>query len=346
MLYLFLTGKRSAYLNAIFTVLSLPKGMTYDLKYRDLENESIVESSAKNFNKKLSEKVLVLFNNGDGDYVPLRFGRLKKWRKEEGQIYYSVQMREFCNYKMKEEFCEFIDRIAPIPIRTATSPGKVKGILAFRKGVEVEEIIEQAEDSWIKTVRILGKEELFKKYYSIFTKIEVTEKGRKIDANNVIRLKTEHNYMICTTYYIPEFNVSPMEYIPIKYYESNKSLGIVENMDGLLSEQNVIEIPCFAEGKNIGKRKNAFRYEILKDEVNGRSVQYARTPIEVDIEGKMPRLIYYFCVALVIILLGVANYYNSAILDENSSKKLIAFISGGITILTCALVKLIGKPKL
>ena len=46
MLYLFLTGKRAAYLNDIFTVMYLPESMEYTLKYKDAEINSIVDSSA------------------------------------------------------------------------------------------------------------------------------------------------------------------------------------------------------------------------------------------------------------------------------------------------------------
>lgn len=43
MLHLFLTGRRAAYMNDIFTVLHMPENTVYDLKYR------IYESGDKNY---------------------------------------------------------------------------------------------------------------------------------------------------------------------------------------------------------------------------------------------------------------------------------------------------------
>ena len=45
MLYLFLTGRRAAYLNDIFTVLNLPPNSIYDLKYK-ISNNNIVDGEA------------------------------------------------------------------------------------------------------------------------------------------------------------------------------------------------------------------------------------------------------------------------------------------------------------
>lgn len=346
MVYLFLTGNRSAYLNAIFTVMSMPKGIVYDLKYRDLENRSIVDNSAKSFDEKSQEKVLILFNDEHGGYVPLRFGSLKRWKKEEGQIYYSVRMGEYCNDIRNEKLCEFIDEIAPEKIRIIDIDGVGHGILAFLAEREPGRLLEKKQDSWSKVVRKLGEKALFKKYYSVFTKIQITEKGSEVEVNDKIVLKTEHNYMIRMTYYIPDFNAVPMEYIPVQFYESDKSLGIIEMMNALLSEQNVIEILCSTVKKDVGNQKNAFRYEILKERINGKIVQYARTPIEVEVKGSLSKKIYYFLTIMAIILLGVANFLNSAIIDENSSKVLTAAISGVITLVTWLMIKLIGKPKI
>lgn len=55
MLYLFLTGRRAAYLNDIFTVLNLPPNSIYDLKYK-ISNNNIVDSSTNEQNCKAGKK--------------------------------------------------------------------------------------------------------------------------------------------------------------------------------------------------------------------------------------------------------------------------------------------------
>ena len=180
MLYLFLTGNRSAYLNAIFTVLHFPKNTTYDLKYRMTDANSIVHQSAKNyinFTRTSEEKILILFDNEEGQYVPLRFGKLQKYAEEEGQIYYSVQLTEYCHTESKSEFNNFIDSVSPEIVRHLTnkSSNEAEGILVFRdeNNRPLPVNLKQSEDSWIRTVRSLSdlmrKMDIFKQYYLIFT---------------------------------------------------------------------------------------------------------------------------------------------------------------------------------
>lgn len=56
MLYLFLTGRRAAYLNDIFTVLNLPPNSIYDLKYK-ISNNNIVDSSTNEQNCKAGKSI-------------------------------------------------------------------------------------------------------------------------------------------------------------------------------------------------------------------------------------------------------------------------------------------------
>ena len=100
MLHLFLTGRRAAYMNDIFTVLHMPENTVYDLKYRIYESgDKIIHSSAEKENCKIEDEVLVLYSDMKGRYIPLRFGRLEKVESEEGQLYYGVRLKEYCHWK-------------------------------------------------------------------------------------------------------------------------------------------------------------------------------------------------------------------------------------------------------
>ena len=70
MLYLFLTGRRAAYLNDIFTVLNLPPNSIYDLKYK-ISNNNIVDSSTNEQNCKAGKKVLISYIDLEEAYIPL-----------------------------------------------------------------------------------------------------------------------------------------------------------------------------------------------------------------------------------------------------------------------------------
>lgn len=133
MLHLFLTGRRAAYMNDIFTVLHMPENTVYDLKYRIYESgDKIIHSSAEKENCKIEDEVLVLYSDMKGRYIPLRFGRLEKVESEEGQLYYGVRLKEYCHWKCNESG-EFLDKLAPeIYIRKESENGKV-GVGVFDK---------------------------------------------------------------------------------------------------------------------------------------------------------------------------------------------------------------------
>ena len=175
MLYLFITGNRSAYMNNIFSVMSLPQGWSYELKYK--EKGGIIDEESKKLSENSSEEVLILFVREEDDvYIPLRMGRLVGIVKDEGQMYYSVRLGQYCNWNGKSEFCEWLHRLLGNDIRHLTYETKdsADGKLVILSNQKPTDVLEKKEDSWIKTVRELGKEDLFKKYYSVFTVMSVS----------------------------------------------------------------------------------------------------------------------------------------------------------------------------
>ena len=218
MLYLFITGNRSAYMNNIFSVMSLPQGWSYELKYK--EKGGIIDEESKKLSENSSEEVLILFVREEDDvYIPLRMGRLVGIVKDEGQMYYSVRLGQYCNWNGKSEFCEWLHRLLGNDIRHLTYETKdsADGKLVIRSNQKPINELEKKEDSWIKTVRELGKEDLFKKYYSVFTKVEIDGKVDFGENGKKAFVRSGQNYIARITYYIPDFNNSPMDTLPIEF---------------------------------------------------------------------------------------------------------------------------------
>lgn len=373
MLYLFITGNRSAYLNMILTILYFPEAMTYDLKYKDAKVNSIVDSSAGILHSSalIKKKVMILFNDELGNYIPLRFGTLQNMDKLEDQIYYTVRLEQYCHVDCPQDFCRELDSITNNKIRRLLEPGRdednkpAKGILAIWGSEISESLINKSSDSWIKTVRELGKRTRFVKYYSIFTKLEIVNNEVKIK-NNELCLKSGKEYTLRFTYYIPDFNKNPMQYIGIDFYESNKILGLLSTQDAVMAEQNKIEILCRPNMETHQTEKAQFRFALSDKEINAKEIQYARTPVKFTITDKMPKWAYFVLFALCVVGVTACTYistlnYNDILENQDNTVKVVVQLCGllakmrGIQNLICSMlmglltwgmVKLIGKPKL
>lgn len=373
MLYLFITGNRSAYLNMILTILYFPETMTYDLKYKDANINSIVDSSAGILHSSalIKKKVMILFNDELGNYIPLRFGTLQNMDKLEDQIYYTVRLEQYCHVDCPQDFCRELNNITNNKIRRLLEPGRdednkpAEGILVICGSEISESLINKSSDSWIKTVRELGKQIRFAKYYSIFTKLEIVNNKVEIKDNEIC-LKSGKEYTLRFTYYIPDFNKNPMQYIGIDFHESNKILGLLSTQDAAMAEQNKIEILCRPNMETHQTEKAQFRFALSDKEINEKEIQYARTPVKFTITDRMPKWAY--CVLFTLCVVGVATCtyistlnYNDILEKPEDTLKVVVQLCGllakmkGIQnlvcsaltgIFTCGMVKLIGKPKL
>lgn len=207
-------------MNNIFSVMSLPQGWSYELKYKYEEKGGIIDEEAKKLSENSSEEVLILFVREENDvYIPLRVGRLVGIVKDEGQMYYSVRLGQYCNWKEKSDFCEWLHRLLGNNIRHLTYEMKdsADGKLVILSNQKPTDVLEKKEDSWIKTVRELGKEDLLKKYYSVFTKVEIDGKVAFGENGKKVFARSGQNYIARITYYIPDFNNSLMDTLPIEF---------------------------------------------------------------------------------------------------------------------------------
>lgn len=362
MLYLFLTGNRSAYLNAIFTVLHFPQNTIYDLKYRLLSKNYIVADSAEITKCKIGEKVLILFDDEEGKYVPLRLGVLQNCVVEDGQIYYSVKLTDYCHVKDKVLFLDFINELAlPEKIRTIKdkSNNTAEGILAFQHKDDngnISKVLACKKDSWIQTVRSLGKVmrrmDIFRQYYLIFTKMEIIEDNGKdllASEDGRINLKSGKDYKFHITYYIPEFNDSPMEFISAKFYQSHECLGLVNSGVALLSQQNKVDVICSPRASVTEAKKVTVGFEISNKKANKKIIQYVRTPLELNLKTRIPRLLRYLMIAGCIGIAFVGTCLAGLTSGEDGKNLITVWkIVGSLftSLSTLGMIYFIGKPKL
>lgn len=369
MLYLFLTGRRAAYLNDIFTVLNLPPNSIYDLKYKVLNN-NIVDLSTNEQNCKAGTKVLISYIDLEEAYIPLRWAYLQGISEEEGQRYYSVKLTEYCHIAPQQQYGNFLQGIANGGLRHICADGQtIEGFLAFVHNDEPKNIVVQEKDSWGITVRQLGELDLFKENYSIFTKSEIRDSKEEEKENNAITgciLKSKHNYKLHITYYIPGFNAEPMSNIFIQFYETDKRLGLVNKQNLLLSEQNIIDIPCFPDTGGTGEKvKVALQFNIPEKQMYGKTVRYVMTPVEMEIQDTLSKrwrigltvacvagiflasLINSFDFSKVLKIMNAANCQNRFVKIIFEFLKAKSFWSSTIAaVSTWGMVKLVGRAKL
>lgn len=376
MLYLFLTGRRAAYLNDIFTVLHLPENSIYDLKYKIEDNPqwSIIGSRTDAKNCKEGMKTLISYTTLKGKSVPLRWGYLQKITDEEGQRYYSVRLAQYCHTCNSEEFQDFLKEVSNQKLRHITlndenGNEEIEGILTFVNEKEPFRVVEQDENSWSITVRQLGEMDKFsEEYYSIFTKVEIKSNKKKDnqDAMHCI-LKSKHSYKVHFTYYMPSFNSgNRMANIPINFYQTDKRLGLVEKNNLLLSEQNKIDIPFFPDAGDTGEEvRISLGFDIPEREIGGKHIYHAMTPVGIvvkdTISKRMRRILTVICVLGIFLasvlgemdfrkiseILGdptVKNKFLQILLLILQTKKIV--LSAITAASTWGMVKLVGKAEL
>lgn len=371
MLYLFLTGKRAAYLNTIFVVLYLPEHTLYDLKYIDQEDYSIIDRASAGCMRNLKEeRVLILFNNEKGLYIPLRMGILKDCVKADGQIYYTVELMQYCYTDSISELRHFIDLRSGYRIKYSqndeVADGGVLAFADFNEREGIDSFIKENSDSWIETVHILEKQECFAQYYSVFTKLEILDKNKR-KFGKKLEVVSDKAYIMRFTYYIPHFNDRPMKCIPVRFFETDKILGIINAQDILMSEQNKIDINILPSIE-AGKRQNVqFYFEISDRIIDDKYVQYSKSPVKFTVKERIPKGMYYFGTIVCVFLLALVTYVSTLPYDSiltsmpKKSGGIVywlckhckewngiqnVFCSGVFAVLTWILVKITGKPKL
>ncbi len=182
MIYLFVTGKSSAYLDDIFTTLHLPCGMRHCYIYPRKDDSPTVAPDADE--KACHEGDTVLISYFDKTavsderlYIPLRYGKLNSCELSEGQFYYDVTLQEYCCAEDEAAYSKHILGISKGTTRRQDENGYQNGYLVIRlEGAWTEDEFVQKDPAqgWSRTVRLLADRALFQEVYPVFTKLELS----------------------------------------------------------------------------------------------------------------------------------------------------------------------------
>lgn len=380
MLFLFVTGKNSAYIEDIFSTIHFPVGMVKIYKYKCTDQESMVDLSAQNCDKR--ERVLISYADRDssqgGCYIPLRLGEIIDYEKRDGQIYYKVKLGEYCH---KNDINAFSDKILAMlgqDVHQKQAGGQWTGLLAIKYAAELIRLVETTDDSWRYTVEHLAKRKLFQDNYAVFTKMQIEDEKKNmvmvkdIGGDWSYVLVKGKQYRLVISYYIPEYNTNEMTTIPVDLEDSAKICGMLENKWSMESEQNII-CACMQPFEVSGLHRTAITMDIKIAEINHKKVQYARKPLYVRVESRMGVKMRRTLIGGSIIGMALFSYlaalpyeaiigqalntegkipfpsnvlYCISLFAERSNGLFALFCTGVNSCLTYILIKLTGKPNL
>lgn len=381
---LFLTGIRLAYVNDILMVLYLPKGAVRTLKYKYIVSEAstgIVDVSAGPDHCQAGDEVLIFYYDKSEDvsesFVPLRRGKLLSCMYADGQLYYRVQMGDFCFVSdggtLDEEIFSLLypkgrEKYHSLQLAVRSENGYL-----FNSNC-----IEYTEESWVRTVRRMARTERFSRYYTVFARISVfrSKDGKEmICTKDGYFLQAGNTYRLILTYYVPQFNGHPFEEIEFLVSDAMKYCRIPEGPYLLESEQNRLELQ-FRPTKAEENSQTSLFLDIPQKQFDGKEIHYPRGMIPILVEEAISsRRKNLYLTALVCGMslttyiaqfpyMGKLEELHATILDgkelnvhqelllwvcetyEQYEEGIVGIASVLGTLFTFWLVKLIGKPKI
>lgn len=385
MIFLFVTGKNSAYLEDVFSTLHFPLGMVKCFKYKCIDGESVVHASAQKEKCQQGERVLISYidrlSNRDDCYIPLRFGELIECEQRDGQLYFAVKLREYCHAVDDRRYNDDIVTILGGVVHSKQSDGQWNGALAVKKEGEIYSFVNMTDDSWRYTVERLAERRQFQDCYAIFTRIQIEDaKKRSIEAKKtqgdwgyVLTMGAEYSFAV--SYYIPTFNDDSMTKIPVCIEDSAQICGIVKNEWVMESKQNIIR--AYTQPLEVlNLKRTAISLNIKEIEINQKKIEYARKPIDIWVKRRIGTGMRRTLVCLIILgmslcsflstlpyetiikqtkelmkaesgLLFIINILHNVILEAVQMDSLYSLVCTGMnSVLTYFLIKLIGKPEL
>ena len=364
MLYLFLSGTRLIYLNDILTVLHLPEGILYKLKFPS----KIVMDVAQKKNI-IGEEVLISYLYDEKkikESIPLRYGKLKNVTCKYGQVYYDVELGEYCNYCRSSNptkqfwndlILNFPDKIRHGKPKKPVQQGGRSGFFAFvgEQG-DIKYNIETTEDSWIKTVIELGKciPKSNKKNNNstntdekvpeiIFTKLQVIGDKSSTQLNG-LNWKNEEEYQVDISFYMPKYNEGPMRWIDLCLIDSQGILKIKQSANNMICEQGVVSFFCKPETKLSVQEKLHIcirNKDVEEDSLSDLYYTKAELGIEIEALSKFKRNIGTIICGFIILVCPLL----SDIMDGTATVyKVVCSVLTAIA--TFLLIQLIGEKDL
>lgn len=384
MIFLFNSSSRSTYLDNIFATMHLPLGAINRYQYRYEGNNSAVDSSIK-MNCNVGDNVIISYIDKyaaeeEVVYLPLRKGRIIKYEMMDGRVYYDVKLLEYCHATNEKRYSNFI--ITEVDqVYHQESNGTWSGILATKKDVDVSNLLETTDDSWFITAKRLSQKKLFQDYYSIFTKLSITNvKNDHLEIQKVgneygYLLKSKERYTIKLSFYIHGFHDLPMTKIHMRIADSQGICNIASRELELGNKQSIFDMPLQVLWSDKVQR-TTIGIIFHEDSVGTKQIKYAVKPLDLFVISRINPRLRVALISACVFMLGLSTWISSLPIESiigdaeciiKSGEMLGVFqsmlykfclllkncryfynvICSGVTALsTFCLIALYGKPKL
>lgn len=326
MIYLFVTGKSSAYLDDIFTTLSLPAGVQHCYKFP--QRSYSVSTVQDTYEKEYAPGAPVLISyfdkwpeNGASPYIPLRCGTLKSYKREEEQYYYDVILKEYCHTDDEKAYSEHNLKDFQNLIYHKDKKGIFAGVFVIQNDEQEDKFIKKCpESSWKRTVEKLGERALFKRYYSIFTKLELLDgkdrpvkpiEGKEYDYDLVVGKE----YRLKVSYYIPQFNTDTMSVIPVCMEDSRDVCGVLKKEYFMESRQGRIVYKLWPVHKS---EMLLTSLAVVIKGIEEKKVRYSKKAVDVRVRSRIRK-----GVRCVILVFSIAMFCIFSLLNALPYKDII-----------------------
>ncbi|MCL1857691.1 MAG: hypothetical protein FWF92_00455 [Oscillospiraceae bacterium] len=225
MLYLFNSGYWQNHINNLLNTLHFPKGVINVYQYKTDDPSYSISQNA--INARVGTKVLINYidrlSSPEFCYYPMRYGKLVKCEKNNTNIYFHIELCDYCNAQDINDFnnnfsSSFDNTLFKNKDNSVIMPvenQQTEGCLAFCENtydLKIMNLLSSDHNSWKETVEQLSNCELFKNNFPIFTKVkilnakdkEVSIKRKNLKNNFILRVGNTYNFK--TTYYLPYIN--------------------------------------------------------------------------------------------------------------------------------------------
>lgn len=343
MIFLFVTGERYAYMDNILATLHLPTGMIYRYKYPQDRVEDLVRVE----NCQKDEKAIISYidkRTGDGTCTFLRTGVLTKAAEQDGLLHYAVRLGEYGDTKDEKAYSIFLKNSFGEKLYHRNPQGYSRGMLVLRMNdciweTQGKEHIRHTKESWINTAKALAGKKLFQDNYTIFTRLaifyikknsiidfyeDMPEENEKMiqvlheNKNEGYPLKVGKKYLLVLSYYIDQYNCSPMTDIHAHWEDSNGFCGLSCNNFEIGSKQDVATVTLCPQ-ENCKQATSNLRLRIDENNLYGKKVVYFQKPLRILVKkpffgAKTVGMI------LLLALMTALNYFASMPFGEIFSK--------------------------
>lgn len=319
MIFLFNSSSRRDYLENIFATLHFPYGMVNRYQYPCEENYSFVDDSIKQ-NCSIGDDVIISFvdkyANNTPVYLPLRKAELVNVEEKDGRIYIDVKLLDCCHATDDVLYSDFIEHCFNGRIYHKEGDDRWKGVLAIKKDIDASYLITIRDDSWITTVKKLSGKKLFLDNYSIFTKIHVVDKENKeleiIQKDNEYGylLKSEEKYVIKLSYYINEYNQSPMTKIHASIDDSQNICGIVLKELEIGNKHSEYNFPL--QIKSVDRlQSTSIRIRCREEKIENKNTIYAVKPLNIFVDSKINSKLKAVLIGICVLALGISTWVST-----------------------------------